>query len=163
MLCIAVRVGVELQLCAGSYRVTDLVAVSRTDLVTKQSINSGCIFTERDVDWVRTQRLCAAYAHCRQALQLPQIVTSECTMHRIDTAPLHTSMEWGTPCVASIMLVTITVEGWCVLPVFFPSCHRRSSKLNIHKHTCQLSAATNFELARNAATGSPIQPATQET
>jgi hypothetical protein len=38
----------------------------------------------------------------------------------------------------------MTVDGWCVLRVFFPSCHRRSSNLNLlnqhqadmAKHTC---------------------------
>jgi hypothetical protein len=29
-------------------------------------------------------------------------------------------VEWGTPCVASIMLIALTVDGWCVLlPVLF--------------------------------------------
>jgi hypothetical protein len=37
---------------------------------------------------------------------------------------------WGTPYLASIMLITLTVDGWCVLPVFFPPCHRRSTNLN---------------------------------
>jgi hypothetical protein len=30
-----------------------------------------------------------------------------------------------TPCVASIMLITLTVDGWCVAASSFPSCHRR--------------------------------------
>jgi hypothetical protein len=29
------------------------------------------------------------------------------------------------------MHITLTVDQWCVLPVFFPSCHRYSSKLNL--------------------------------
>jgi hypothetical protein len=29
------------------------------------------------------------------------------------------------------MLNTLTVDGWCVLPVLFPLCHRRSSNLNL--------------------------------
>lgn len=37
-----------------------------------------------------------------------------------------------TPCVASIMPVTLTVEGWCVLAVVFNWCHRRSHKMS-HK------------------------------
>jgi hypothetical protein len=39
---------------------------------------------------------------------------------------------WGTPYIASIMLNTMTVYGWCVLPVLFPSC---SSNLDLAHHT----------------------------
>jgi hypothetical protein len=32
----------------------------------------------------------------------------------------------GTPYIASIMLITLTVGGWRALPVFLPVCHRHS-------------------------------------
>jgi hypothetical protein len=67
-----------------------------------------------------------------------QLVTA-CTVGASAARSYSFRRGWGTPCAASIMLITLTVDEWCVLPVFFPSCHRRPTKLNLlqaRKVTC---------------------------
>jgi hypothetical protein len=41
-------------------------------------------------------------------------------------------VEWGTPCVAGIMLITLTVDGWCVLPVLFAFVSQALTQISIY-------------------------------